>query len=61
MMATSKIIKVPKSPKPTAKLCWETPPLDGSKGNPMIHCDRKDGHGEKHTWEYKDKWQLGDI
>jgi hypothetical protein len=44
-------VKVPAVPGPPAVLCYATPPLDGSKGNPMIHCDRKHGHGGRHSWE----------
>jgi hypothetical protein len=44
-------IKVPPVPGPRAVLCYATPPLDGSRGNPMVHCDRKHGHGGRHSWE----------
>jgi len=44
-------VKVPKVPGPRAVLCYDTPPLDGSKGNPMQHCDRKASHGGRHSWE----------
>lgn len=44
-------IKVPPTPGPRAVLCYATPPLDGSKGNPMLHCDRKASHGGRHSWE----------
>ena len=54
-MATSKIIKIPHIPKPLARLCFEQPPLDSDKYNPMTHCDRKDGHKGKHSWEWEDK------
>lgn len=46
-----KPIKVPGVPGPPAVLCYETPPLDGSRGNPMVHCDRKAKHGGRHSWE----------
>lgn len=48
---SGKTIKVPPTPGPTAVLCYLTPPLDGSKGNPMLHCDRRKGHTGRHTWE----------
>lgn len=44
-------IHVPNVPGPTVQLCYASPPLDGSQGNPMEHCDRRKGHGGKHTWE----------
>lgn len=44
-------IKVPRTPGPPGVLCYETPPLDGSRGNPMVHCDRKAKHGGRHSWE----------
>ena len=48
---SGRTVKVPPTPGPSAVLCYATPPLDGSKGNPMLHCDRKHGHGGRHSWE----------
>jgi hypothetical protein len=45
-------VKVPATPGPKKQLCYQTPPLDGSRGNPMVHCDRAIDHGGRHTWEY---------
>jgi len=49
-------IKVPETKGPKRELCWKTPPLDGSQGNPMLHCDRAAGHIGMHTWEYKNEF-----
>jgi hypothetical protein len=44
-------IKLPPTPAPRTLQCYVTPPLDGSRGNPMLHCDRAKGHTGLHTWE----------
>ncbi len=44
-------IKVPATPGPKVRLCYLTPPADGSSGDPMVHCDRKIKHGGRHSWE----------
>jgi hypothetical protein len=44
-------ITVPETPGPKKQLCYQTPPLDGSRGNPMIHCDRAIKHAGRHSWE----------
>lgn len=44
-------LKVPNTPAPKATLCWKTPPIDGSQGHPMAHCDRKAGHKGLHSWQ----------
>lgn len=37
-------------PAPIAELCWKQPTLH-SGYNPMVHCDRIEGHSGKHSWE----------
>jgi hypothetical protein len=44
-------VKVPATPGPKKQLCYQTPPLDGSRGNPMVHCDRAINHAGRHSWE----------
>jgi hypothetical protein len=40
----SEAIKVPDVPAPTAVLCWK-------QSRAMVRCDRKAGHGGRHSWE----------
>ena len=40
-------IKIPSIPGPRVQLCYEPQPL----GEGMARCDRKKGHGGRHTWE----------
>lgn len=44
-------IHVPAVPGPRKQLCYVSPPLDGSGGNPMLHCDRAAQHSGLHSWE----------
>jgi len=46
--------RLPQLPGPMRQLCWQQPPLDGTRGNPMVHCDRVRHHSGRHTWE----WEL---
>jgi len=45
-----RVVRVARVAGPLARLCWATPPLDGSQGNPMVHCDRRRGHRGPHSW-----------
>lgn len=50
-MTEGNTIKVPQVEGPTKQLCYVSPPLDGTQGNPMLHCDRPKGHAGSHYWE----------
>lgn len=45
-------IKVPEEKGPRTELCWKQPPLTSVDPNPMVHCDRRIGHGGRHSWEF---------